>query len=89
MHKIEEDASVVLTATQQALARGDVAFIRDELNEVLQVFRINLENCLRGRAVRVERDNNKMIKVAPERSTKDRVRALAQADHIRCKLELM
>jgi len=46
MHKIEEDASTVLPAVKQALARGNVEFIRYELNELLQLFRINLDpNC--------------------------------------------
>ena len=43
MHKIEEDASIVLPAAQEALARGNVNFIRYELNELLQLFRINLD----------------------------------------------
>ena len=43
MHKIEEDVSVVLPAAQEALARGNVNFIRYELNELLQLFRINLD----------------------------------------------
>ena len=46
MHKIEENVSNVLPAAQRALARGDIGFIRYELNELLQVFRINLDpNC--------------------------------------------
>jgi integrase len=46
MHKIEESASVVLPKLKEALARGNVEFIRYELNELLQVFRINLDpNC--------------------------------------------
>jgi len=46
MHKIEEDVSIVLPAAKRALARGNVEFIRYELNEVLQLFRINLDpNC--------------------------------------------
>jgi integrase len=43
MHKIEEDASEVLSAAKDALARGNVNFIRYELNELLQLFRINLD----------------------------------------------
>jgi hypothetical protein len=47
MYKIEESASIVLPAAREALARGNVEFIRYELNELLQVFRINLDpNCL-------------------------------------------
>lgn len=46
MHKIEEEASTVLPAVKRALARGNVEFIRYELNELLHVFRINLDpNC--------------------------------------------
>jgi hypothetical protein len=40
MHKIEEDASIVLLAAKEALARGNINFIRYELNELLQLFRI-------------------------------------------------
>jgi uncharacterized protein DUF6538 len=43
MHKIEEDASIVLPAAREALARGNINFIRYELNELLQLFRINLD----------------------------------------------
>ena len=47
MHKIEEGAWIVLPALKAALARGNVDFIRYELNELLQVFQINLDpNCL-------------------------------------------
>jgi integrase len=46
MHKLEEDVSIVLPAAKEALARGNVNFIRYELNELLQLFRINLDhNC--------------------------------------------
>jgi integrase len=43
MHKIDEDASIVLSDAREALARGNVNFIRYELNELLQLFRINLD----------------------------------------------
>ncbi len=43
MHKIEEDVSIVLPAAKEALARGNVNFIRYELNVLLQLFRINLD----------------------------------------------
>jgi integrase len=43
MHKIEESVSIVLPAVKAALARGNVEFIRYELNELLQLFRINLD----------------------------------------------
>jgi hypothetical protein len=43
MHKIEEDVSIVLPAVRRAWSRGNVEFIRYELNEVLQLFRINLD----------------------------------------------
>jgi hypothetical protein len=46
MHKIQESASVVLPVVREALARGNIEFIRYELNELLQLFRINLDpNC--------------------------------------------
>jgi hypothetical protein len=40
MHKVEEDASVVLLAAKEALARGNINLIRYELNELFQLFRI-------------------------------------------------
>jgi uncharacterized protein DUF6538 len=43
MHKIDEGSSIVLPALKEALARGNVEFIRYELNEVLRVLRINLD----------------------------------------------
>jgi integrase len=43
MYKIEESASIVLPLAKQASARGNIEFIRYELNELLQVFRINLD----------------------------------------------
>jgi hypothetical protein len=43
MHKIEEDVSIVLPSAKEALARGNINFIRYELNALLQVFRINLD----------------------------------------------
>jgi hypothetical protein len=39
MHKIDEGTSIVLPALKKALARGNVEFIRYELNEVLRVLR--------------------------------------------------
>jgi hypothetical protein len=38
MHKIGEDIAIVLPAAKVALARGDVNFIRYELNALLPVF---------------------------------------------------
>jgi integrase len=43
MDKIEENVSIVLPATKEALARGNIDFIRYELNELLRLFRINLD----------------------------------------------
>ena len=43
MHKIEEGTSTVLEAAQRALARGDLSFVRYELNALLDVFQINLD----------------------------------------------
>src|SRR5580693_9377366 len=54
MHKTEEDASVVLLAAKEALAPGNINFIRYELNELLQLFRINLDpNCQDYRKVAI------------------------------------
>lgn len=41
MHKIDEGSTIVLPALKAALARGNVDFIRYELNEVLQLLRID------------------------------------------------
>jgi integrase len=43
MRKIGEDVSIVLPAAKEALARGNVNFIRYELNALLQTFGINLD----------------------------------------------
>jgi hypothetical protein len=43
MHKIEEDVAIVLPAAKEALARGNVNFIRYELNALLQSLGINLD----------------------------------------------
>ena len=43
MHKIEESIAIVLPATQQALARGDISFFQYETDELLKVFQINLD----------------------------------------------
>jgi hypothetical protein len=43
MPKIDASASIVLEAGQQALARGDLSFVRYELNALLDVFQINLD----------------------------------------------
>jgi integrase len=43
MHKIGEDIAIVLPAAKTALARGDVNFIRYELDALLPVFGINLD----------------------------------------------
>ena len=43
MLKIEESVSIVLPAAKEALARGNVNFIRYELDALLQVFQINLD----------------------------------------------
>ena len=54
MHKVEEDVSVVLPAAKEALARGNINFIRYELNELVQLFRINLDpNCQDYRKVAI------------------------------------
>jgi hypothetical protein len=43
MIKIGESVSIVLPAAKEAMARGNLNFIRDELNMLLQVFGINLD----------------------------------------------
>ena len=43
MEKIRGDTEFVLAATQDALARGDIKHIRYEVDELLKVFRINLD----------------------------------------------
>jgi hypothetical protein len=43
MHKIEENVAIVLPVAKQALARGNIDFIRYECDELLKVFRINLD----------------------------------------------
>ena len=48
MLKIEESVTIVLPAAKEALARGNVNFIRDELNMLLQVFGINLDPACRN-----------------------------------------
>ena len=45
---------LVLPAAKEALARGNINFIRYELNELLQLFRINLDpNCQDYRKVAI------------------------------------
>lgn len=41
--KIEETTSFVLPIAEAALARGDLSYIADELDELLEAFRINLD----------------------------------------------
>jgi len=43
MSKIDETLEIVLPAAQQALARGDIGFLKWEIDELLKVFRINLD----------------------------------------------
>ncbi len=43
MEKIREDTEFVLAATQDALARGDIKHIKYEVDELLEVFQINLD----------------------------------------------
>src|SRR5579864_3111612 len=44
MYKINETIEIVLPAAQQALARGDISMMRWELDELLKLFRINLDH---------------------------------------------
>jgi hypothetical protein len=43
MSKIDETLELVLPAAQQALARGDIGFLKCEIDELLKLFRINLD----------------------------------------------
>jgi hypothetical protein len=43
MDKINQDIETVLPAAQQALARGDISRFKWEIDELLKVFRINLD----------------------------------------------
>jgi integrase len=43
MHKKNESIETVLPAAQQALARGDISIMRWEVDELLKLFRINLD----------------------------------------------
>jgi integrase len=43
MHKINETLDTVLPVARHALARGDISMMKWEINELLQVFRINLD----------------------------------------------
>src|SRR5579864_9406083 len=43
MYKIKETIEIALPAAQQALARGDISMMRWELDELLKLFRINLD----------------------------------------------
>ena len=43
MTKIDNTLEVVLPAAQQALARGDIGFLKWEIDELLKLFRINLD----------------------------------------------
>jgi len=42
MAKIDQTIEIVLPAAQKALARGDVGFLKWEIDELLKLFRINL-----------------------------------------------
>jgi integrase len=48
MRQIEDDATIVLTATQDELARGDTRRIRYEVDALLEVFQINLDRSCEG-----------------------------------------
>ena len=43
MAKIDQTIEIVLPAAQKALARGDVGFLKWEIDELLKLFRINLD----------------------------------------------
>ena len=43
MHKIDETIETVLPEAKAALARGDISFVQDEIDDLLDVFQINLD----------------------------------------------
>ena len=43
MERIEEDASAILSVAEDALARGDIRYIRYEVDRLLEAFQINLD----------------------------------------------
>jgi integrase len=43
MERLEEDASAILSVAEDALARGDIRYIRYEVDALLEVFQINLD----------------------------------------------
>jgi integrase len=43
MNKIDQSIEIVLPASQRALARGDISMMRWEIDELLKLFRINLD----------------------------------------------
>ena len=43
MEKLQESIAWVLPAAKSALAKGDISFVHEELDELLDVFRINLD----------------------------------------------
>ena len=43
MAKIDQTIEIVLPAAQKALARGDIGFLKWEIDELLKLFRINLD----------------------------------------------
>jgi len=43
MERIKEDASAILSVAEDALARGDIRYIRYEVDALLEVFQINLD----------------------------------------------
>jgi len=42
MRKVREDNDGVLPAAKEALARGDISFVREQMDELLAIFRVNL-----------------------------------------------
>jgi hypothetical protein len=45
MRKVREDNDGVLPAAKEALARGDISFVREQMDELLAIFRVNLDPC--------------------------------------------
>lgn len=72
--KNAETTDFVLPAAQDALARGDISFVADELDELLSLFRINLDRnsaSYRQLGMAVLRENVKALQVMQRRNEGD------------------
>ncbi len=48
MQKVDDDTAYILAAAEHDLARGDITHIREEVDELLEVFQINLDRSCDG-----------------------------------------